>query len=163
MKIELAIKLKEQRKTKRLTIAEILSRSKVENNSNPTNFRNQIPDAPSNDNPNEPNDQPINLNIQPMQNNNFEVDSLSSNNDWGTSSSSDQHIEESKSNSTPMTGFLNERTNLNRLGARYTNVSFSTRVFSPEAQEMLQADRGFNISDSEELFHQLYNPFFSDW
>lgn len=63
MKIELAIKLKEQRKTKRLTIAEILSRVKIEDSFNPTNVRRQ--DIPSSaDNPNEPNDQPlVNINI----------------------------------------------------------------------------------------------------
>lgn len=155
MKIELAKKLKEQRKTKRLTIAEILSRAKIEDSFNPTNVRNQ--DTPW-DNPNEPNDQPlININIQPTSN---EMDeSLSSNHDWGSSSSSElQQTEGSKS-----TPFAHERHNLNKLGARYSNFTFISRVLSPEAHEMLQQERGFEIADSEELFHQLYNPWFSDW
>lgn len=52
---------------------------------------------------------------------------------------------------------------VNRLDARYSNVNFTTRVLTPEAQEMLQQERGLEIADSEEVFHQLYNPWFSDW
>lgn len=99
MKIELAKKLKEQRKTKRLTIAEILSRSNVVPVFNPQNVRCSEPT-----NPNEPDDKPpINIEIQPMAANpaQNQVESMSSSNHWGSSSSSSQDEEELKSNQSP--------------------------------------------------------------
>lgn len=71
MKIALAKKLKEQRKTKKMTIAEILSRSNINMNhtGNHMRQRSAIPNLngdSSNQNPNEPNDELINLEIRPM-------------------------------------------------------------------------------------------------
>lgn len=161
MKIELAAKLKEQRKTKRLTIAEILSRSNIVPEINPQNVRSHIPEPT---NPNEPDDKPpINIEIQPMSENPQNV-SMSSSNHWGSSSSSSEAGFKSQNHS-PVNAdpFRQEIENIDRLGARYSDVAFNQRMFSPEAESLLNQDKGFDISDGEEVFHSLYNPHYTNW
>jgi hypothetical protein len=59
--------------------------------------------------------------------------------------------------------FRNEQANLNQLNSRYNNVEFQSNILSGKVQEFLNRRKGLEICDGEELYHKLYNPFYTEW
>jgi len=176
MKIELAKKLKAARKTKRMTIAEILGNgqkpkpkeilrigSEVITLHTSENVSPQKTKEKSNENPNEADDGPINITIQPEADpdqpkpapNTAEgvreprLDQSSDSNAWINSSSSDG---EDVVQSQQFGAFGREKQELDRLGARY-NGGFKGTQANTKLQELLNRKKGFDVIDGEELFH----------
>lgn len=83
---------------------------------------------------------------------------------WGdSSSSSSNHEDDTKSPLGKASAFNNEQQNIDVLNSRYQNVEFRTKIVSGKVQDFLNRKKGLDVPDGEELFHKLYNPFYTEW